>query len=205
MRFRCIEKPWGRPMAWTRNTPPPQQAPQAHRQQEQTLSFSHCLTREGKVHGVLLPPAFEHGIASTISRQFSASGPFDLGRSILPWDVGPNLHGKRPGHRRRHWRIHVGANVLDVAQGKGASTNLYGFFSLTLPARPTELRCSFIGYAPLVRTFDGTSDADWNVELSPQSVSVDAVEVVGSAGKTRKAPPWARLKWPWPPFNACPL
>ena len=81
----------------------------------------------------------------------------------------------------------LGANVLDVAQGKGASTNLYGFFSLTLPARPTELRCSFIGYAPLVRTFDGTSDADWNVELSPQSVSVDAVEVVGSAGQNTES------------------
>ena len=81
----------------------------------------------------------------------------------------------------------LGANVLDVAQGKGASTNLYGFFSLTLPAQPTELRCSFIGYAPLVRTFDGTSDADWNVELSPQSVSVDAVEVVGSAGQNTES------------------
>ena len=106
MRFRCTERRVGRPMAWTRNTPPPQQALRPTGNAEQTLAFSHCLTREGKVHGVLLPPASEHGIASTISRQFSASGPLDLGRSILPWDVGPNLHGKRPGHRRCHWRIH---------------------------------------------------------------------------------------------------
>ena len=81
----------------------------------------------------------------------------------------------------------LGANVLEVSQGKGASTNIYGFFSLTLPSRPTELKCTFIGYAPVAKSFDGTSDAEWNVELAPQSVEVDAVEVVGTAGQNTES------------------
>jgi hypothetical protein len=81
----------------------------------------------------------------------------------------------------------LGANVLDVSQGKGASTNIYGFFSLTLPSRPTELRCTFIGYAPVSKSFDGASDSEWSVELAPQSVEVDAVEVVGTAGQNTES------------------
>ena len=77
----------------------------------------------------------------------------------------------------------LGANVLDVAQGKGASTNMYGFFSLTFPSQPTELRCTFIGYAPESKAFDGQTNAEWNVELTPQSVEVEAAEVLGSAGQ----------------------
>ena len=53
----------------------------------------------------------------------------------------------------------LGANVLNVAQGKGASTNMYGFFSMTFPSQPTELRCTFIGYAPESKSFDGQTNA----------------------------------------------
>ena len=81
----------------------------------------------------------------------------------------------------------LGANVTDVQQGKGVSTNLYGFFSLTLPSRPTELRCSFIGFAPVSKTFAGSSNAEWNVELQPQSVAVDAAEVVGTSGQNTES------------------
>ena len=81
----------------------------------------------------------------------------------------------------------LGANVTDVQQGKGVSTNLYGFFSLTLPARPTELWCSFIGFAPVSKTFAGSSNAEWNVELQPQSVAVDAAEVVGTSGQNTES------------------
>ena len=77
----------------------------------------------------------------------------------------------------------LGANVLDASQGKGVSTNIYGFFSITLPSRPTELTCSFIGYTPVSKNFDGNRDAEWNIELKTQSVEVNAVEVVGTNGQ----------------------
>jgi hypothetical protein len=53
----------------------------------------------------------------------------------------------------------LGANVVDLAQGRGVSTNLYGFFSITLPAGATELQCSFVGYDATVKRFDGQTDA----------------------------------------------
>ena len=42
----------------------------------------------------------------------------------------------------------LGANVIVDGQSQGASTNIYGFYSLTLPKGPATLTCSFIGYAP---------------------------------------------------------
>ena len=83
------------------------------------------------------------------------------------------------------------------------STNVYGFYSLTLPSRPTELQCTFIGYAPATRKLIGSKNVEWNVSLSPQSVEVDAAEVVGTTGQNTEAPPSARLRWPWRPSNAC--
>ncbi|MGB1100520.1 MAG: TonB-dependent receptor, partial [Flavobacteriales bacterium] len=81
----------------------------------------------------------------------------------------------------------LGANILDATQGKGVSTNVYGFYSLTLPSRPTELECTFIGYAPVTRKVNGSKNVEWNVSLSPQSVEVDAAEVVGSAGQNTES------------------
>ena len=74
----------------------------------------------------------------------------------------------------------LGANVIVDGQSQGASTNIYGFYSLTLPKTPSTLTCSFIGYAPLVKHVDGTRDVEWNVELAPQSVAVDAATVAVS-------------------------
>ena len=59
----------------------------------------------------------------------------------------------------------LGANVLDVKKGKGVSTNIYGFYSITLPQRPSELMCSFVGYAAQTKSFGGTQDVVWNIEL----------------------------------------
>ena len=88
------------------------------------------------------------------------------------------------------------------AEGKGVSTNIYGFYSITLPQRPTTLNCTFIGYAPSSQKFDGTSDMQWNVELD-----VEAVEVMLSLERlatTHRAPIWERQKCPWPQSNGCP-
>jgi len=81
----------------------------------------------------------------------------------------------------------LGANVVDLAQGRGVSTNLYGFFSITLPAGVTELQCRFVGYDATVKRFDGNTDATWNVALATRSVDVGEVEVVGTAGQNTQS------------------
>ena len=81
----------------------------------------------------------------------------------------------------------LGANVIVDGQSQGASTNIYGFYSLTLPKGPATLTCSFIGYAPTVKNLDGARDVEWNVELAPQSVAVDAATVVGTAGQNTES------------------
>ena len=42
----------------------------------------------------------------------------------------------------------IGATIYDVKSKSGVATNIYGFFSLTLPADSVELRVSFVGYQP---------------------------------------------------------
>lgn len=40
----------------------------------------------------------------------------------------------------------IGATVLDEGSGRGTVTNNYGFFSLTLPILPADVRISYIGF-----------------------------------------------------------
>ena len=81
----------------------------------------------------------------------------------------------------------LGANVVNVKEGKGMGTNAYGFFSMTLPAGSATLSCSFIGYETATKTFAGNQDEDWNVALAPQAIAVDAAEVVGTAGQNTQS------------------
>ena len=81
----------------------------------------------------------------------------------------------------------LGANVVNVKEGKGMATNAYGFFSMTLPAGSATLSCSFIGYETATKTFAGNQDEDWNVALAPQAIAVDAAEVVGTAGQNTQS------------------
>ena len=81
----------------------------------------------------------------------------------------------------------LGANVVNTSIGKGIATNAYGFFSMTLPQGSTTLTCSFIGYEPVSKTFEGTRDEEWNVALTVQAVEMDAAEVVGTAGQNTQS------------------
>ncbi len=105
--------------------------------------------------------------------------------SIQSWSQTFTISGRVTDAKTGEYIL--GANILDAAQGKGVSTNVYGFYSLTLPSRPTELQCTFIGYAPATRKLDGSKNVEWNLSLSPQSVEVDAAEVVGTAGQNTES------------------
>ena len=48
--------------------------------------------------------------------------------------MGPNIHRQWPVTDAATGEYVLGANVLDVEEGKGVSTNNYGFYSITSPS-----------------------------------------------------------------------
>ena len=77
-----------------------------------------------------------------------------------------------------------GVTVYEPSSGKGGTTNSYGFYSPTLSAGKHELRFSFIGYEPLIKSIDLQKDEELNIDLTYGVTELEGVEVV--AGKLEK-------------------
>lgn len=72
----------------------------------------------------------------------------------------------------------IGANVYVVSNAAlGATTNLYGFYSLTLPAGTYKIGYSYLGYLSGFRTIDLNADARINMNLSDESQTIEEVVV----------------------------
>ncbi len=69
------------------------------------------------------------------------------------------------------------ANIYVGAAGIGATSNLYGFYSITLPKGNYELSFSYIGYESLVQSVDLQANQTLNVELSAEGTILDEVVV----------------------------
>jgi len=74
----------------------------------------------------------------------------------------------------------IGATVFDEISKSGIVANVYGYYSLTLPAGPVKISYSFVGYQPFILDFNLGRDTLIKVELSP---SLQLKEVVISAQK----------------------
>ncbi|MFL5752383.1 MAG: TonB-dependent receptor [Bacteroidia bacterium] len=74
----------------------------------------------------------------------------------------------------------IGALVFIKGTNKGISTNLYGFYSLTLPKGEYELSCSFIGYKSITKKIKLDKSLTFNFKLSE---STTLAEVVITADK----------------------
>lgn len=59
----------------------------------------------------------------------------------------------------------------------GTVTNVYGFYSLTLPAGNYTFRFSFIGYEPNVQVIDLHESMKLNISLNPATSNIDAVTI----------------------------
>jgi outer membrane cobalamin receptor len=79
----------------------------------------------------------------------------------------------------------IGATVLDVNSGKGAITNAYGFFSLTLPADYVNLRIQYVGFATVTYEISLQENIKQNFQLNPgdllDEVVVTADELIEQA------------------------
>ncbi|MCU0380575.1 MAG: TonB-dependent receptor [Chitinophagaceae bacterium] len=63
----------------------------------------------------------------------------------------------------------IGATVTVVGQGRGVSSNAYGFYSITLPEGEYRFAVSFVGYLPFELTLQLNGNTDRNISLLPKS------------------------------------
>ena len=71
----------------------------------------------------------------------------------------------------------IGATILDLRSGRGAITNEYGFYSLTLTQGPVEIRTGYVGYKPVTIGNSRISEIEYRSEEN--EMIVGAEEEVG--------------------------
>ena len=72
----------------------------------------------------------------------------------------------------------IGANLSIRSEGKGVSTNQYGFYSITLKNGTYQLAASFVGYQPKVWTINLIDNKSLNILLVPNANAINNVTVV---------------------------
>lgn len=77
----------------------------------------------------------------------------------------------------------LNGSVYDFKSGKGAVSNVYGFYSLSIPAGEVELRCSYVGYTTQNIRFRLGKDTTLHIRLQP-ATELGTVTVYG--GSSRK-------------------
>lgn len=70
----------------------------------------------------------------------------------------------------------IGANVYDKSTFKGTTTNVYGFFSITVPADSFELIFSYVGYQTQLHKFYISRDTIITIRLYP-AIQLKEVEI----------------------------
>ncbi len=71
----------------------------------------------------------------------------------------------------------IGANLSAKAEGRGVSSNLYGFYSITLVKGKYNLVCSFVGYEPKEIVVDLNSNQTLSIALLPYRATIQEVVV----------------------------
>ncbi len=73
----------------------------------------------------------------------------------------------------------VSAAIFIPELSKGASTNTYGFYSLTIDKGTYQLSSSFLGYNPYSQKIVLDKDLRINIDLDPQVITTEEVVVTG--------------------------
>lgn len=76
----------------------------------------------------------------------------------------------------------IGATVLVSSTGTGSTSNLYGFYSITVPAGNYEIVYSYVGYESKKLTVDLSATKTLNVELGETSQALGEVEISADKG-----------------------
>lgn len=75
----------------------------------------------------------------------------------------------------------IGANVFLEPIMKGTTTNVYGFYSITVPEGKYTLKISFLGYETTTREVTLDKDLELNLEIKESAYSKEEVVVTGDA------------------------
>jgi len=71
----------------------------------------------------------------------------------------------------------IGVNILVKELNAGSATNVYGYYSITLPSGTYKVEYQYIGYESVVKKVDLTSDQKLSIELTESQTQLDEVEV----------------------------
>ena len=74
----------------------------------------------------------------------------------------------------------IGATVYIPEESKGATTNVYGFYSITLNSAVHQVKYSYVGYDNVIKTIDFKDHIRINVELSEAEDLLDELVVEAS-------------------------
>ncbi len=74
----------------------------------------------------------------------------------------------------------IGATVYDVTSATGTTTNVYGFYSLSVPSGKYSITVSYIGFKNLVQEVDLTKDVKMDFELQPSSIEIGTAVIEGT-------------------------
>lgn len=75
----------------------------------------------------------------------------------------------------------IGATVFIKELGTGTVANIYGFYSVSVPAGKYTVEYSFLGFQTISKEIDLSESQTFNVELPVSSASLKEIEVVGEA------------------------
>lgn len=76
----------------------------------------------------------------------------------------------------------ISANIYDPANIRGVITNNYGYYSITLPAGPVHLTCSYVGFKPQDIIINLSRDTVINLGLEPAN-NLAEVTITGKNSK----------------------
>lgn len=79
----------------------------------------------------------------------------------------------------------IGATVYVIEAKTGASTNAYGFYSITLPSGNYTLEFSYIGYQKKVQQVSLTENVQLDIELSSEAKELQEVTVTSEGENAR--------------------
>lgn len=71
----------------------------------------------------------------------------------------------------------IGASVYIKELETGAASNVYGFYSITIPAGKYVVVISYIGYESIIQELNLTADTRMDYSLSPSSVELEEIVV----------------------------
>ena len=71
----------------------------------------------------------------------------------------------------------IGVSIYVVEAKSGTSSNVYGYYSLSLPPGAYTLQYTYVGYLPVKKSVKLQEDIQLNVELQPEELSLKEVVV----------------------------